>query len=1095
MLMNNIISIFFLGTCLGLLQSEKNIMDMDERLLLNIYHLETSSNCSDKWGLYDFERSVIRAISYVRSLVPPSNKTSFFANLHGARIPGCSIQEEDRSLLLAKYLKDIKAKASINEGYTVFLGPPHQRDCNLVNAWISGGSPEETRHQQLYQISYFCPLIGHNAVFNTHLADSTSSQLTTPISAVAIVPSHVNILRGLRAYLITKGWRNIAIFYEPLSYKYGNLGDLMRSIPIPLITVKLEQWAIIIHQNQPIYFGMNFTSLLSKFEDYLDAVVIMANPTLAVEFLIGAQNVHGVKAGSIAIIQTNPTDMFTYDSLRNWRAVLSVAPPTLSAGRSLIILNVLPFGTLYDDNSYIYQERINIAVANAAAVAMRLVQINLEAGDGNLMSATGLFKALKYHKILHVPTVPNITFTYKIDQNINLEGIYEMLFFALTPKVTENTLESTNRSDFNDIFYQIDVIKYPQILPWKLADMKWPGDGKGPSKYRCLAVACDFFSMRFVWVIFFTSFLYALILYACVLYAHRWLSRKRRSKTSLRLIYFEEDFTLKDDDLTSPCENMNENGFCQGEYTGHIPIHTCPTGFVYLDEDPVYIKQLGVPRFPWHGKMTQYLDSLRELRHLNINTFVGCCLIADKFSFVYDFCQRGSLQDIIRNQRINMDHIFKFSLIADLVQGMEYLHSSSIKVHGCLKATNCVISARWILKITGFGIPMFYSLMDLQPKIETEDKLWMAPELLRDCENAHEGTRAGDIYSFAIASHQVLYQCEPYGRNDIPAEEIIARVASKESPPFRPEIKGEEFSPDYLSILEACMHENPDLRPSFKYLKDEFQRMHGERKVSVVEHMIKQLEKCSACLEKQVEKRKKELESENKKQDILISRMLPPTVSAALLVGIKVAPETFDEVSIYFSDIVGFTTISAMSTPLQVIELLNDLYTLFDQVIANYDVYKVETIGDAYMVASGLPIRNGHQHASEIAFMALDLLSSCGTFIIKHLPKIPLRIRIGLHSGPCVAGVVGLAMPRYCLFGNTVSCAQKMESSGAAFRIHISQSLKELLDDIGGFTVEYSGVVEFDGGSKALTYWLCGSSLFQKPLPKPPPLIGGENHW
>ncbi|VDN98039.1 unnamed protein product, partial [Rodentolepis nana] len=213
-------------------------------------------------------------------------------------------------------------------------------------------------------------------------------------------------------------------------------------------------------------------------------------------------------------------------------------------------------------------------------------------------------------------------------------------------------------------------------------------------------------------------------------------------------------------------------------------------------------------------------------------------------------------------------------------------------------------------------------------------------------------------------------------------------------------------------------------------------------------------------------------------------------VSTALLVGIKVAPETFDEVSIYFSDIVGFTTISAISTPLQVIGLLNDLYTLFDRVIANYDVYKVETIGDAYMVASGLPIRNGHQHANEIAFMALDLLSCCGTFKIKHLPEIPLQIRIGLHSGPCVAGVVGLAMPRYCLFGNTVSRAQKMESSGAAFRIHISQSLKELLDDIGGFSFEYGGVIEFDGGSKALTYWLCGNSQFHKPLPKPPALIG-----
>ncbi|NXB14727.1 GUC2D cyclase, partial [Callaeas wilsoni] len=154
------------------------------------------------------------------------------------------------------------------------------------------------------------------------------------------------------------------------------------------------------------------------------------------------------------------------------------------------------------------------------------------------------------------------------------------------------------------------------------------------------------------------------------------------------------------------------------------------------------------------------------------------------------------------------------------------------------------------------------------------------------------------------------------------------------------------------------------------------------------------------------------------------------SVAEALKMGTPVEPEYFEEVTLYFSDIVGFTTISAMSEPIEVVDLLNDLYTLFDAIIGSHDVYKVETIGDAYMVASGLPKRNGNRHAGEIANMSLDILSSVGTFKMRHMPEVPVRIRIGLHSGPCVAGVVGLTMPRYCLFGDTVNTASRMESTG-----------------------------------------------------------------
>ncbi|GFR89977.1 guanylate cyclase [Elysia marginata] len=152
--------------------------------------------------------------------------------------------------------------------------------------------------------------------------------------------------------------------------------------------------------------------------------------------------------------------------------------------------------------------------------------------------------------------------------------------------------------------------------------------------------------------------------------------------------------------------------------------------------------------------------------------------------------------------------------------------------------------------------------------------------------------------------------------------------------------------------------------------------------------------------------------------------------------------------------------------------MLNDLYTLFDGIIKDYDVYKVETIGDAYMVVSGLPKRNGNNHAGEIASMSLGLLAAIKQFKIRHRPDDILKLRIGIHTGSCVAGVVGQTMPRYCLFGDTVNTASRMESNGEALRIHVSPSCKAVLDELGGYTLTERGLVNMKGKGEVRTYWL-----------------------
>ncbi|XP_054830463.1 retinal guanylyl cyclase 2-like [Eublepharis macularius] len=486
-----------------------------------------------------------------------------------------------------------------------------------------------------------------------------------------------------------------------------------------------------------------------------------------------------------------------------------------------------------------------------------------------------------------------------------------------------------------------------------------------------------------------------------------------------------------------------------------------------------------------------FLRKMMDMRHENVNPFLGMLSDEGLSAIVMEFCSRGSLEDLLQNTDIKLDWMFKSSLLMDLIKGMKYLHHQDI-LHGRLKSRNCLVDGRFVLKITDYCYSDFLAsqqALNIQPP--AEELLWTAPELLRDPAMFPNGTLKGDVYSFAIVAQEVVLRGPPYCTSDISAEEIIRKL-KKPPPLYRPNVSPDSAPLECIQLMQQCWNEVPDRRPPFDEIFEQFKTINKGKKTNIIDSMLRILEQYSSNLEDLIRERTEELEIEKLKTEKLLTQMLPPSVAETLKTGATVEPEYFDEVTIYFSDIIGFTTISALSEPIEIVDLLNDLYTLFDAVISHHDVYKVETIGDAYMVASGLPKRNGQRHAAEIANMALDILSSVGSFTMKHLPGVPIKIRMGLHSGPCAAGVVGLTMPRYCLFGDTVNTASRIESTGLPYRIHISQNTMKTLKSLNeGYKIDFRGKTELKGKGLEETYWLVGKKDFAKPLPRPPEVKPG----
>ncbi|MEG4574009.1 adenylate/guanylate cyclase domain-containing protein [Microcoleus sp. N3A4] len=199
----------------------------------------------------------------------------------------------------------------------------------------------------------------------------------------------------------------------------------------------------------------------------------------------------------------------------------------------------------------------------------------------------------------------------------------------------------------------------------------------------------------------------------------------------------------------------------------------------------------------------------------------------------------------------------------------------------------------------------------------------------------------------------------------------------------------------------------------------------------------------------------------------LLLNILPKPIAERLQKEQKLIADHFDDVSVLFADLVGFTEFSAHKSPTQLVEILNGIFSEFDRLSELHGLEKIKTIGDAYMVVGGLPTAR-EDHSEAIALLALEMQAALRRFNVKMGESFQLRI--GIHSGSVVAGIIGISKFSYDLWGDTVNVASRMESNGLPGKIQVTAATYQRLKE--QFVFEERGHIPVKGKGRMLTYWL-----------------------
>ncbi|CAI2358088.1 unnamed protein product [Caenorhabditis sp. 36 PRJEB53466] len=442
-----------------------------------------------------------------------------------------------------------------------------------------------------------------------------------------------------------------------------------------------------------------------------------------------------------------------------------------------------------------------------------------------------------------------------------------------------------------------------------------------------------------------------------------------------------------------------------------------------------------------------YLYKLKQLQHDNLTKFFGIAVNdVESFTVLHSLIERGTLEEFCFDRDFGMDDTFKSAFMRDILKGLQYIHKSPISYHGYLHAATCLIDINWVLKLTLYGVSNIIcdnlDAMNIKysdggpPLMAYSQYICFPPEHLREYDVTGKspvrmvrGSAPGDIYCVGMIFYMMVEREDPYQLNNAverPADLFSQIINNNLMPRVTEDYHAEN---QLLEVCKECWDRDATKRPNVKKLLETIAKVYPSSKGNLVDQMIKMNEKYADELEQMVAVRTADLADAQRQTMRLLNEMLPASIAKDLKNGIIAPPRSYESATVMFVQICEFNAIMKKSSPDQVIMFLNDIFDQFDTVIRKHDAYKVETTGETYMVASGVPHENEGRHIFEVAEISLEIREISYGYYMPHDKDYKIRIRIGFHAGPIAAGVIGIRSPRYCLFGDTVNFASRMQSN------------------------------------------------------------------